>query len=113
MDWGGFVRGAKTAAESRRVADLTPHSVERGLRPRDGRRRPSLHLRSSSPCLWRPSPTRTLDWFWFGVAGCGYVGGGVVEGFAGFEGGLFVDRASFADGIVPAIVPGDVGFAID
>ena len=51
MDWQGFVRGAKTPAESRRVADLTPHTVERGLCPRDGRRRPSLHLRLASPLL--------------------------------------------------------------
>src|SRR5579864_816062 len=41
------------------LADSTPYAVERGLCPRDGRMRPSLHLRSASPLRdgrRRPSP---------------------------------------------------------
>src|SRR5438477_11555166 len=53
-----------------------------------------------------------LDWLGLGVSGGGYVGGIVVEAFARFVGSLLVLGADFADRIVPAIVPGDAGFAI-
>src|SRR6266576_3725502 len=49
MDWLGFVVSPRLLRNVRWVADLTLYAVERGLCPRDGRRRPSLHLRLASP----------------------------------------------------------------
>jgi hypothetical protein len=61
----------------------------------------------------RRQSSHSLDRLDHGTAGFRYVGGFVVERFAGLVGELFVLRSDFSDGIVPAIVPGDAGLAVD